>query len=87
MTNRASNLFMRSIRFQMIAVSSYFSYKNEQCVQVRMSPDHMTAYVLWEANETETEATRQALSRRCASLWVPQMEQCELLIIGIQLGH
>ena len=29
-----------------------------------MSPDHMTAYVLWEAYESEVEATRQALLRR-----------------------
>lgn len=32
-------------------------------LEVRMSPDHMTAYVLWEAHEDQVELTRHSLSR------------------------
>ncbi|KAK9851139.1 hypothetical protein WJX84_003398 [Apatococcus fuscideae] len=53
-----------SLAFMDSARRDLFMNKLGLCIlQVRMSPDHMTAYVLWEAHEAEIETTRRALSR------------------------
>ena len=39
------------------------------CLQVRMSPDNMIAYVLWNCLPDHADAARQTVQRRCATIW------------------
>lgn len=38
----------------------------EVCAQVRMSPDNMTAFVLWDAHDDHYHSASREISQRCA---------------------
>ena len=48
------------------STGAIFGVMCEVCAQVRMSPDNMTAFVLWDAHDDHYHSASREISQRCA---------------------